>query len=123
MLENILHLLSDDNGAINMISNARQYGKLHLFVVHMVSKPHTMNKFLKYRVDNYSKGNFGERGGGDEVEVHIGEGMRFRVIMWVRWKGGMRVGFKVRLRLSVIIRVSRLRVRMRMRVRVRWIGE
>ena len=39
VLEDMLQQLSDDNGAFNMVSIARQYGEIHLFGVHMVFEP------------------------------------------------------------------------------------
>ena len=51
-VQKMFHLLSDDNGAINMVNVARRYGEVHLFVVHGVDEAE-----IVYGVDEEEVGN------------------------------------------------------------------
>lgn len=56
MLEDRLHLLFDDNGAINIVIIANKYGEMHLFVVHIVSEVVVIENLSEYRVKSGNDG-------------------------------------------------------------------
>jgi len=62
VLEDRLHLLFDDNGAINMFNIVSQYSEVYFFVVHMVSEPHIVDNIFEYKERNDVETN--SEGGG-----------------------------------------------------------
>ena len=50
--QKMLHLLLDDNGAINMVNIAKRYGEVHLFVVHGVDEAEIVDGVDKEEVGN-----------------------------------------------------------------------
>ncbi|WVY97002.1 hypothetical protein V8G54_029153 [Vigna mungo] len=79
VLEDRLELLSDDKGAMHVVTIALLNGKAHLFVVHMVSKPDYIH-MLQYDIGEHGEdgkeiGKLGEEGQkeGGEVEEHGNE--------------------------------------------------
>jgi len=46
-IEQMLHLLSNDNGAINMVNMANRYGEVHLFVVHGVDEAEVVDNIVE----------------------------------------------------------------------------
>ena len=41
-IENLMYMLVDDKGAINMMHVAKHYGQVHMFVVHGISEAEVM---------------------------------------------------------------------------------
>jgi len=52
VVEKMFHLLSDDNGVINMVNVARHYGEVHLFVVHGVDEVEIVDDVDEEEVGN-----------------------------------------------------------------------
>jgi len=59
VVEKMLHLLSDNDGAINMMNVAKHFGQVHLFVVHDVDEADVVHGVDKVEVVS----------GVDEVEI------------------------------------------------------
>ncbi|KAG2399483.1 uncharacterized protein HKW66_Vig0080350 [Vigna angularis] len=75
-VENILHKLVDDRGAMNMVNVAKYFGDVNLFVVHSVDdEPEVVENEVTEQVLLLSHGSLdsGEHShvGGDEDEVEV----------------------------------------------------
>lgn len=50
VLDDMWHLLSDDNCEIDMVNIARRHSKVYLYMVHMVFKPQIVDDILEYMI-------------------------------------------------------------------------
>ncbi|QCD82254.1 hypothetical protein DEO72_LG2g2589 [Vigna unguiculata] len=71
VLEDRLELLSDDHGAMHMVTIARILGEVHLFVVHRMCDEPQIIEMLEYNVGTTDGGQVDEVGelGGEKVDV------------------------------------------------------
>jgi len=71
VLEDRLELLSDDCGAMHMVTIARILGEVHLFVVHRMCDEPQIIEMLEYNVETADGGEVGEVGelGGEKQDV------------------------------------------------------
>jgi len=71
VLEDRLELLSDDRGAMHMVTIARILGEVHLFVVHRMCDEPEIIEMLEYNVGTADGGEVGEVGelGGEKQDV------------------------------------------------------